>query len=74
MLAFNRSANIAAALLFMSRRPHQWNWALLPPLASDPYLLINAVLHVGYSVFLLHAYRFGELSEIYTMAWGHRLF
>ena len=45
------------------------------PLASAPYVLMSAVLHVGYSVFLLHAYRFGELSTIYPIAQGgHRLF
>ena len=50
-------------------------WMGLPPLASAPYVLMSAVLHVGYSVFLLHAYRFGELSEIYLIApGGHRLF
>ena len=31
MPGFDRSAGIAAALLFMSRRPYQWNWALLLP-------------------------------------------
>jgi hypothetical protein len=35
---------------------------------------MSAVLHVGDSVFLLHAYRFGELSEIYPIARVHRLF
>ena len=45
-------------------------WMGLPP---APYVLMSAVLHVGYSVFLLHAYRFGELSEIYPIARGHRL-
>ena len=45
-------------------------WMGLPPLASAPYVLMSAVLHVGYSVFLLHAYRFGELSEIYPIARG----
>ena len=45
-------------------------WMGLPPLASALYVLMSAVLHVGYSVFLLHAYRFGELSEIYPIARG----
>ena len=45
-------------------------WMGLPSLASAPYVLMSAVLHVGYSVFLLHAYRFGELSEIYPIARG----
>ena len=45
-------------------------WMGLPPLATAPYVLMSAVLHVGYSVFLLHAYRFGELFEIYPIALG----
>jgi uncharacterized membrane protein len=45
-------------------------WMGLPPLASAPYVLMSAVLHVGCSVFLLHAYRFGELSKIYPIARG----
>ena len=49
-------------------------WMGLPSLAGAPYVLMSAVLHVGYSVFLLHAYRFSELSEIYPIARGHRLF
>jgi hypothetical protein len=42
----------------------------LPPLAGAPYVLMSAVLHVGYRVFLLHTYRFGELSKIYPIARG----
>ena len=49
-------------------------WVGLQSLAGAPNLLMSAVLNVGYSVFLLHAYRFGELSEIYPVARGHRLF
>ncbi len=45
-------------------------WMGLPPLANGPYVLMSAVLHVGYSVFLLHAYRFGELSTIYPDCQG----
>ena len=45
-------------------------WMGLPPLASAPYVFMSAVLNVGYSVFSLHAYRFGELSEIDLIARG----
>jgi drug/metabolite transporter (DMT)-like permease len=45
-------------------------WMGLPPIESAPYILLSALLHLGYSVFLLHAYRFGELSEIYPIARG----
>ena len=42
----------------------------LPPLSSLSYLLISALLHTGYQVFLIHAYRFGELSAVYPIARG----
>ena len=40
----------------------------LPVGGSWPYVIISAVLHLGYQVFLLNAYRFGELTQIYPIA------
>ena len=45
-------------------------WAGLPPASVWPYLIAAAVLHLGYQVFLLNAYRFGELTQIYPIARG----
>ena len=42
----------------------------LPPSGSWPYVVVSAVLHLGYQVFLLNAYRFGELTQIYPVARG----
>jgi drug/metabolite transporter (DMT)-like permease len=42
----------------------------LPPLGAWPYVFVSAVLHLGYQVFLLNAYRFGELTQIYPVARG----
>ncbi|WP_438996142.1 EamA family transporter [Candidatus Puniceispirillum sp.] len=42
----------------------------LPPVSSWPYLLGSAVFHLGYQVFLMHAYRHGELTQIYPIARG----
>ena len=42
----------------------------LPAPASWPYLVVSAVLHVGYYIFLLSAYRFGDLSKVYPLARG----
>lgn len=42
----------------------------LPGWESLPFLIASAVLHVGYQVFLMNAYRFGELSNIYPIARG----
>lgn len=41
-----------------------------PGYESVPFLIASATLHVGYQVFLMNAYRFGELSNIYPIARG----
>ena len=50
----------AAALLY----------APFPGIDSLPYILIGASLHTGYQLFLLNAYRFGDLSRVYPLARG----
>ncbi|MGK9168849.1 DMT family transporter [Inquilinus limosus] len=48
-------------------------WAALLPLpapASWPYLLLSSALQVGYSVFLVFAYRHGELGQVYPVVRG----
>ena len=42
----------------------------VPVSSSWPYVIVSAVLHLGYQVFLLNAYRFGELTQIYPVARG----
>ena len=42
----------------------------LPPNDAWQYVVVSAVLHLGYQVFLLNAYRFGELTQIYPVARG----
>jgi len=44
--------------------------APLPRYASLPWLLAGASLHVGYQLFLLAAYRAGDLSQVYPLARG----
>lgn len=39
-----------------------------PP--SWPYLILSSVLQIGYSLFLVRAYRDGELSSVYPIARG----
>ncbi|MBT8344706.1 MAG: DMT family transporter [Desulfofustis sp.] len=43
-----------------------------PSVAASSYLyvVIGALLHVGYQLFLQHSYRFGDLSQVYPMARG----
>ena len=42
----------------------------LPAPASWPYLVASAILHIGYYIFLIAAYRFGDLSKVYPLARG----
>ena len=42
----------------------------LPASASWPYLAASAILHVGYYILLISAYRFGDLSRVYPLARG----
>lgn len=42
----------------------------LPATASWPYLVLSSVLQIGYSLFLVRAYRDGDLSSVYPIARG----
>lgn len=42
----------------------------MPPSSAWPYILISAVLQVGYSLFLVAAYRYGELGQVYPIVRG----
>ena len=42
----------------------------LPDVASFPYIVGGAALHVGYQLFLLWAYRQGDLTQVYPIARG----
>lgn len=44
--------------------------APLPRLASWPYIALSAVLHVGYNLFLIRAYRSGDFGQVYPIARG----
>lgn len=41
-----------------------------PAPESWPYLAAGVVLHVGYQIFLLTSYRFGDLTQVYPIARG----
>jgi drug/metabolite transporter (DMT)-like permease len=41
-----------------------------PPSSAWPYLLLSSCLQVGYSVFLVSAYRDGELGQVYPIVRG----
>jgi drug/metabolite transporter (DMT)-like permease len=45
---------------------------ILPPPAAEawPYVALSAALQVGYSVFLVAAYRYGELGQVYPIVRG----
>ncbi len=42
----------------------------LPPTDALPMIVLSALLHTGYQIFLMNAYRFGGLSQIYPIARG----
>ncbi|MDZ7824562.1 MAG: hypothetical protein U5K75_11365 [Ahrensia sp.] len=42
----------------------------LPEPASYPYIIASMVLHLGYQMFLLTSYRFGDLTQVYPIARG----
>ena len=42
----------------------------LPAAASLPYVAVSVALHVGYQVFLVLAYRIGDLTQVYPIARG----
>jgi hypothetical protein len=42
----------------------------LPLPAAWPYLAVSSCLQVGYSVFLVSAYRHGELGQVYPIVRG----
>jgi len=41
-----------------------------PAAAAWPWLLAGSALHTGYKLFLIRAYRHGELSQVYPLARG----
>jgi drug/metabolite transporter (DMT)-like permease len=42
----------------------------VPRLEAWPWLIASVILHVGYNVFLVRAYRFGDLGQVYPVARG----
>lgn len=42
----------------------------VPPASAWPYLILSSCLQVGYSVFLVAAYRHGELGKVYPIVRG----
>jgi drug/metabolite transporter (DMT)-like permease len=45
-------------------------FAAMPAAASWPFLAASLVLHIGYQLFLLQAYRIGDLTQVYPIARG----
>ena len=45
-------------------------WVAVPAVASWPHIVASTILHVGYQLYLLRAYRVGDLSLVYPIARG----
>jgi drug/metabolite transporter (DMT)-like permease len=41
-----------------------------PMAAAWPWVAVSALLHIGYKLFLIQAYRHGDLSQVYPLARG----
>ena len=55
--------HVPPALLVLAVAP-------MPDPASWPWLFVSAALHLGYQLFLVQAYRVGDLSQVYPIARG----
>jgi len=70
-LGLDRFSSILVLALFQSAIAvvllplFQW-----PAAAAWPWLLTGSALHTGYKLFLIRAYRHGELSQVYPLARG----
>ena len=42
----------------------------IPTVESIPFIILSALLHIGYEWYLLSAYRFGDLTKVYPIARG----
>ena len=42
----------------------------IPSVESIPFIILSALLHIGYEWYLLSAYRFGDLTKVYPIARG----
>ncbi len=62
MMAVVLGQGLAGAVLLM--------FVPMPAAASLPYLAGGLVLHVGYQVFLVSAYKIGDLTQVYPIARG----
>lgn len=60
VMSFSGTAFALAATFFLP----------LPAAPAWPYIALSAVLQVGYSVFLVAAYRHGDLGQVYPMVRG----
>ena len=45
-------------------------FAPFPPAQAWPYIAAGVALHLGYNVFLVLAYRIGDLTQVYPIARG----
>jgi drug/metabolite transporter (DMT)-like permease len=64
---------VAAGLLSVAAAvPGAVGAAILPPPdpAAWPYIAVSSVLQTGYLLLLVHAYRYGEFSQVYPLARG----
>lgn len=59
-------AKICSTVIALLAIPH----IDVPPPEAWPYITASVVIHTGYFLFLVIAYRFGDLSQVYPLARG----
>ena len=57
---------IAAGLIALLALP----FVNLPIAGAWPYIVLSALLHIGYNLFLARAYQHGDLGQVYALARG----
>lgn len=73
VVKFGHDKHIGMTALVLGHAPIAAVAAVIAPLpdpASWPFLLTGVGLHIGYQLFLLNSYRFGDLTQIYPIARG----
>jgi len=58
--------SLAAAIVAVAALP----FVAVPEASAWPWLAVSACLHTGYKIFLIQAYRTGDLGQVYPIARG----
>lgn len=69
----NDNKHLSMTSVVLGHTPFAFSVLLFSPAPRSeaiPYIIVGALLHTGYQLFLLSSYRFGDLSQVYPLARG----